>query len=86
MLEAIVTSPAFANLRILSIAGNVFDDEKRGLTMLEKHREALSNLERLHLPLKDVMTKTDDELVARISSLRSVEEVKAFDPSRYRGA
>ena len=84
MLDAIVSSPAFAKLRILSIEGNVFEKEKRALTTLTKHREALSNLERLHLPLEDVMSKTDDELVAMIPSLRSVEDVKAFDPSRYR--
>ena len=84
MLDAIVRSPAFANLRVLSIEGNVFEKEKRGLTMLEKHRDALSKLERLHLPLEDVMSiKTDDELVAMIPSLRSGDDAKAFDPPPY---
>jgi hypothetical protein len=86
MLDAIVSSPAFANLRVLSIEGNVFEKEKRGLTILKKHRESLSKLERLHLPLEDVMSKTDDELLAMIPSLRSADDVKAFDPSRYRDA
>ena len=83
MLDAIVSSAAFANLRVLSIEGNVFEKEKRGLTALKKHREALSKLERLHLPLEDVMSKTDDELVAMIPSLRPIDDAKAFDPARY---
>jgi hypothetical protein len=79
-----VSSAAFDNLRVLSIEGNVFEEEKRGLTTLEKHRDALSKLERLHLPLEDVMSiKTDDELVAMIPSLRSGDDAKAFDPPRY---
>jgi hypothetical protein len=82
LLDAIVSSPAFANLRVLSIEGNVFETEQRGLSTLAKHRDALATLERLHLPLEDVLSKTDHELVAMIPSLRSTDEVEAFDPSR----
>jgi len=84
VLDAIVSAPAFANLRVLSIQGNVFEKGNRGQKVLERHREALSRLERLHLPLEDLASGTDEELLARIPSLRTVDDAKAFDPSRYR--
>jgi hypothetical protein len=86
LLAGLVTRPAFARLRVLSIAGNVFDDEERGLAALHEHRAALAGLDALYLPLEDVMDRTDEELVALVPSLRSIDDVNPFAPSRYRAS
>jgi len=64
----------------------VFDDEERGLAALHEHRAALEGLDALYLPLEDVMSHTDEELVALVRSLRSIDDIKPFAPSRYRAS
>jgi hypothetical protein len=86
LLAGLVTCPGFARLRVLSIAGNVFDDEERGLAALHEHRAALAGLDALYLPLEDVMNHTDEELFALVPSLRSIDDVNPFAGSRYRAS
>ncbi|MDB4998632.1 MAG: hypothetical protein JWM74_6064 [Myxococcaceae bacterium] len=85
LLDGLARSKVLSQLRVLSIQGDVFEDEERGLAILEEHRAALSKLERLYLPLEDVMGLGDEELAAMIPGLRGTDELEAFAPSRYRG-
>lgn len=84
LLDALARSPILKQLRVLSIEGDVFDDEERGLAVLQEHRVVFSRLERLYLPLEDVTKKDDAELAAMIPGLRGTEESQAFSPDRYR--
>jgi hypothetical protein len=84
LLGALASSPRCAALRVLSIEGDFFDNERRGLAALKKHRAALSKLERLHLPIEDVTSKTYEELAAIVPCLHDAAELKAFSPDRYR--
>jgi len=86
LLAGLLTSPVLARLRVLSIAGNVFDEEEPVLALLQEHRAALAGLEALYLPLEDAMDHTDEELVALIPCLRSIDDVQPFAPSRYRAS
>jgi hypothetical protein len=86
LLDGLASSKLLSQLRVLSIQGDVFEDEDRGLAILEEHRAALSKLDRLYLPLEDVMGLGDDELAAMIPGLRGTDELAAFAPSRYRDA
>jgi hypothetical protein len=84
LLAALVGSPRFEALRVLSIEGDFFDNEKRGLAALKKHRAALSKLDRLYLPIEDVTSMTDEDLTAIVPGLRGTEELRAFSPERWR--
>ena len=81
LLEGLARSPVLKRLRVLSITGDVFDDEARGLAILREHRVAFSTLEKLYLPLEDVMNVDDRELIAGVASN---DEFEPFSPDRYR--
>lgn len=78
LLDGLARAPAFGQLRVLSIAGNIFSDEDRGLAVLREHAPALSALERLYLPLEDVMNLDDDGLRAIVPSICSIDEIRPF--------
>jgi hypothetical protein len=82
VFEALVKSPLFARLEVLSIEGNFFDDEDRGLAALRA--ASLADLRELYLPIHDVMELTDDDLSREFPALRSIEELEVFSPRRYR--
>jgi hypothetical protein len=82
VFEALVKSPLFAQLEVLSIEGNFFDDEERGLAALRA--ASLANLKELYLPVRDVMELTDDDLAREFPAIRSSEDLEVFSPSRYR--
>jgi hypothetical protein len=82
VFEALVKSPVFAQLHVLSIEGDFFDDEDRGLAALRA--ASLVNLRELYLPVRDVMELTDDDLVREFPAIRSSEELEVFSPRRYR--
>jgi hypothetical protein len=82
VFEGLVKSPLFAQLEVLSIEGNFFDDEDRGLAALRA--ASLVNLKELYLPVRDVMELTDDDLVREFPAIRSSEDLEVFSPRRYR--
>lgn len=84
ILEGVVRSPIFDTLRVLSVQGNVFQDEDRGLAILTAHRGALSKLEQLYLPLEDVMSRDDDQLAELIPGILGTDALSAFGPNWYR--
>lgn len=86
MLEAVASSPLMPQLKVLAISGDVFRDEEAGMSVLRKHRSALSALEALYLPLEDVMDMTDEQLAELIPGIRGMDDWNAFGPTRYGGA
>ena len=82
VFERLARSPLFARLEVLSIEGNFFDEEDRGLAALRA--ASLANLREIYLPIRDVMELTDDDLSREFPAIRSTEDLDVFSPSRYR--
>jgi hypothetical protein len=86
LLAALSRMPSLDHLRVLSVDGNVFDDEEAGLAVLREHYPRLGRLEALYLPLEDIMGHDDAELARMFPILRGTDALDLFSPNRYRAS
>lgn len=83
LFEGLAASPLFAQLQVLSLEGDFFDDEDRGLAALRA--APIAHLRELYLPIHDVMEVSDDDLAKQFPTLHGTDGLDVFSPSRYGG-